>query len=135
MNLTIVFSQNFFLTLTDEIEKKKKLLRKLLKWANKNKIIVIFTMMHLKKIEKKTCRYHCQNLHYIICSSWDIEHNILKLVIWGHFFPSQLKLPKNQNSKKWNNLLEILSFYTCVAKITFIWRMVPEIRSETDRMF
>ena len=33
---------------------KNKLLKKLLKWANKNKIILIFTMLHfLKKIERK----------------------------------------------------------------------------------
>ena len=33
---------------------------------------------------------------------------------------------------KWNKLLEISSFYTCVPKITFIWGTVAEIRSETE---
>ena len=32
-------------------------------------------------------------------------------------------------------LLDILSFYTCVPKITIIWCTVPEIRSETDKLF
>ena len=51
----------------------------------------------------------------MIYSSWDIEQNILKLVILGHFFFALLlpKNPKNQNFGKWKNLLEISSFYTC----------------------
>ena len=32
-------------------------------------------------------------------------------------------------------MLKISSFYTCVPKITIIWCTVPEIRSETDRLF
>ena len=49
------------------------------------------------------------------------------------FFPLlPPKNPKNQDFKKCKNLLEI-SFYTCVPKITIIWRMVPEIWSATDR--
>ena len=45
--------------------------------------------------------------------------------------------PKNsihQNFKKWKHLLKI-SFYTCVPKIILIWCMVPEIQSETDKIF
>ena len=39
-------------------------MRKLLKWTNKKQIILIFTVLHLKKkIMKNTCRYHYQNLH------------------------------------------------------------------------
>ena len=66
----------------------------------------------------------------MICSSWDIEQNILK------FFAllSPLKSCKNQNFEKWQKLLEISSFYTCVPKITITWCIVPEIRSETDRI-
>ena len=45
------------------------------------------------------------------------------------------KNPKNQNFEKWKNLLEILSFYSCVPKIIIIWCMVPEIQSETDIIF
>ena len=87
--------------------------------AIKNKIILIFTMLHLKKIiiKKNTCRYHYQNLDDIIYSSWDIEQNILTLVILGHFLPFYpFKNPKNQNFEKRKNLLEISSFYTCVPK-------------------
>ena len=72
----------------------------------------------------------------MIYSSWDIEQNILKLVILGHFLPFYpLTYPKNQDFKKWKNLLEISSFYTCVPKITIIWCMVPEIWSATYRIF
>ena len=49
------------------------------------------------------------------------------------FYPP--KNPKNQNFEKWKNLLKISSFYTCAPKITIIWCTVPEIRSETDRIF
>ena len=44
------------------------------------------------------------------------------------------KNPKNQNfkkiktKKKKKKLLEILSFYTCVPKITIIWGTVPEVQ-------
>ena len=50
----------------------------------------------------------------MIYSSWDIEQNILKLVILGDFLPFYLpKKPKNEDFEKWKNLLEISSFYTC----------------------
>ena len=63
-------------------------------------------------------------------SSWEIEQNTLSLVILGHFLPFYpLKNPKNQNFEKWKKLLEISSFYT------IIWCTVPEIWSETDRIF
>ena len=49
----------------------------------------------LKNIKKNTCRYHYQNIDDIIYSSGDIEQNILKLVIIGHFLPFYpLKPPK-----------------------------------------
>ena len=43
--------------------------------------------------------------------------------------------PKNQSFGKWKKLLEISPFYTCVPKTTIIQGKVPEIRSETDRIF
>ena len=47
------------------------------------------------------CKYHYQNLNDIIYSSWDIEQNILKLVILGHFLPFYpLKTPKIKIFKK-----------------------------------
>ena len=45
------------------------------------------------------------------------------------------KNPKNQKFEKWKNLQEISSFYTYVPKITIVWSMVPEIQSETERIF
>ena len=71
----------------------------------------------------------------MIYSSWDIQQNIIKLVILGHFLPFYLhKNLRNQNFKKWKILLEI-SFYICAPKFTIIWCMVPEIWSETGRIF
>ena len=84
-------------------------------------MILMFTMLHLKNIyiKKNTCRYHYQNLDDMIYSSWDIEQNILRLVISGYYLPFYPpKNPKNQNFEKWKYLLEISSFYTCVPKIT-----------------
>ena len=96
--------------------KNKLLLKKLLSWANKNKIILTFTMLHFFKKYKNTCRYHYQNLDDMIYSSWDIKQNILKLVILGHFLPFYpLKTPKIRILKM-KNLLEISSFYTCIPK-------------------
>ena len=34
--------------------------------------------------------------------------------------------------KKWKNLLEISSFYTCVPKTTIMWDTVPKMQSETE---
>ena len=52
-------------------------------------------VIFFKKIKKNTCRYHYQNLDDMIYSSWDIEQNILKLVILGHFLSFYpLKNPK-----------------------------------------
>ena len=102
---------------TEKLFKKlfEKLFKKLLRWANKKQIILIFAMLHLKKKTKTkhTCRYHYQNLDGMICSSWDIEQNKLKLVILGHFLPFiPLKIPKIKILKKEK-----------------IWCTVPEIRT------
>ena len=63
-------------------------------------------MLHfLKKIKKNNCRYHYQNLDdmiYMIYSSWDIEQNILILVILGNILPfyphknPKIKILKNK---------------------------------------
>ena len=71
----------------------------------------------------------------MIYSSWDVEHDGLKLVILGHllhFYP--LKTQKFRMSEKWRRLLEISSFYTCAPKITIMWCTVFD-NSETDRIF
>ena len=72
----------------------------------------------------------------MIYSSWDIEPNILKLVILGYFLPFKTpKSPKNQNFETWKNLLEMSSFYTCVTKITIIRYKVPEYRVRLTEFF
>ena len=56
----------------------------------------------------------------------------------GHFLlfhATPLKIYKIKTLKKWKRHLEILSFYTCVPKITIIWCMLPEIWSVTDIIF
>ena len=87
--------QNFFFAFIDELE-KQIIIKKLLKWANKKQNnFNIYNVAFKKKIKKNTCRYHYQNLNDMIYSSWDIELNILKLVISGHFLPFYpLKTPK-----------------------------------------
>ena len=61
----------------------------------------------------------------------------LKLVFIGHVLPFYTPL-KPKKSEFWKNekkLLEISSFYTCVPKSTIVWGTVPEIQSDTDRIF
>ena len=63
-------------------------------------------MLYFKnKIKKNTCRYNYQNLDdmiYMTYSSWNIEQNILKLVILGHLLPfyphknPKIKILKNE---------------------------------------
>ena len=93
----------------------------------KNKIILIFTMLQCCIFLKK--KNHSENLDSMIYSSWDIEQNILKLVILGHFLLPfhPPKNPKNQISKKWKKLMEMSSFDTRVPKITIY--DVPKIRN------
>ena len=56
-------TQNFFLAFIDELE-KPIIIKKLLKRPIKNKIILIFTMLHFfLNIKKNTCRYHYKNLN------------------------------------------------------------------------
>ena len=109
-----------------------------MKWANKkqNNFNIYNAAFFLKKTKKNTCRYHYQNLNDIIYSSWDIEQNLIKLVILGHFLPFYpLKTPKIKILKNEKNLLVMSSFYTCTPKITITWCTVPEIESETGRIF
>ena len=129
--------QNFFLQFIDELEKQIIIKKKLLKWANKKQInFNIYNVAFFKEIKKNIYGYHYQNLDDTIYSSWDIKQNISKLVISGHFLPFYPpKNPKNQNFEKWKNLQEISSFYTCVPNIIIIRCTVPEIRSETSRIF
>ena len=132
-------TQNFCLTSIYELE--KQLLKKLLNWAYKK--CKNFNIYMLKKKEKRKttediiilhlCTY---NLDDMICSSWDIKYDRLNLVITGHFLPfPPLITWKTRIFKKLKKWLEISSFYTCVLKTMIIRSTVPEIQSETDRIF
>ena len=76
--------QNFSLAFIDEFE-KQVIIRKTVEVGQQKTIILIFTMLY----------FFYQNLDdmiYMIYSSWDIEQNILKLVILGHplpFYPNK----------------------------------------------
>ena len=112
------------------------IIKKLLTWANKKQNNFNIYNVALKKKQKK-------HLQISLSKSWWYDLQFLryraKHTEIGNFrsFFALLppKNPKNQNFEKWKNLLEISSFYTCVPKITIIWCMVPEIQSETDRIF
>ena len=74
----------------------------------------------------------------MIYSSWDIEQNILQLVILGHFLPfySPKKTPKIKILK--NEKICWRYHFTHVyqnSKTHNIWCTVSEIRRETDRIF
>ena len=111
----------------------------------KNITILIFTKSKkiIKKIKKNTWRYHCFIPVYQQSSWCDLQ--FLRYRVWqteignyGSFFvlyPPHLKTKKIRILKKWKKLLEISSFYTSVPKTTIIWGTVPEIWSETDRIF
>ena len=68
--------------------------------------------------------------------SWDIKHKRQDFCYFGLFFA--LLLPNNQQNQsfeKLKKLPEILSFYTVVPWMKFIWCMIPEICYVTDRIF
>ena len=74
----------------------------------KNKMIFnIHNAAFKKKKERKTpVHNHYRNLDDMIHSSWNIEQNILKLVILGQFLPFYPpKKTQNLNFEKWKNLL------------------------------
>ena len=110
-----------------------------MKWANKkwndfNICNVSFSFFFKKK--KNTFRYYHQNLSDMIYSSWDIEHDIMKLVILDHFLPFYSpKNTKNQNLKNEKICCRYHHFAQVYLKFTILWCTVPVIRSETDRIF
>ena len=77
------------------------------------------------------------NEDYVMHGSWYIRHN--RQEIFGRFFallpPPPLTIQKMKILKKWEKHLDIISFYTCVPKMTIIWCMVPEIWSVTNIFF
>ena len=91
--------------------------------TKKNKIILIFTMLHFFKKQRKTLGniiilHLCtKNLDDMIYGSWGKEQDGLELVILSYFLPFyNPKNPKIKILKKWKKLLEKSSFYTCIQK-------------------
>ena len=68
--------------------------------------------------------------HYDV---WFLRYKVQTTRLFVIFHPPNK--PKNQNFEKIGKRLEILSFYTCAARMTIIWCMVPEISSATDIIF
>ena len=89
--------------------KSKYLLKNYWSGSIKNKMILIFTMLHFKKMYQEkhqeiSLTVYQKSWWYINYSSCDIEHNRQKLVTLGHFLPFYPpKNPKNQNFEKWKN--------------------------------
>ena len=84
-----------------------------------------------------TCKIISQmctiNDNHMMLDSWDRECSRQFFVILDCFCP--LTTQKIKILKKLNRCLEILSFYTCVPKMTIIWCMIPEIWSVTNIIF
>ena len=126
--------------------KNNYLLKKLLKWANKKckNFNITKIKKNIKKIKKNTQRYDYFIPVYQQSSWYDLKFlryrvlDRLELVIMVHFlpfYPPPLKTQKIRILKEWKKLLEKSSFYTSVPKTRIIWGTVPEIRSETDKIF
>ena len=76
------------------------------------------------------------NQDHMLYGSWDVKckgKSFTSFCTFLLFDPSNN--PKNQNSEKIKQHLEILSFYTCVPQMTIISCMVLEISSMTNRIF
>ena len=116
--------------------KNNYLLRKLLKWANKKcKNFKINKVVFFLKNKENVLHLCTKNLDDIIYNSWDIGHDRLKLVILGHFLPFyQLKTWKSRILKKWKNLLQMSSFYTCVPKTTIVWAGWPSGLEKLEKL-
>ena len=95
------------------------------------------------KNEKSTWRYyHFTNVHHKwqsydvwFLGIWSMTDRFF-LSFWTDFCPfTLLTIRKIKILKNWNKHTEILSFYTYVPWMKFIWCMVLEILSVTDRFF
>ena len=71
----------------------------------------------------------------MIYSSWDVEHNILKLVILGHFLLFYQK--RTQKIKILKKLKHCWRYhhYSCVPKITIIWFTVSRYKMRQTELF
>ena len=121
-------SQNFFIAFTDELEKQifKYLLKKLLKWASKkNKIILIFTILHSFLKIKKTSGdiiilYHVPKILMIWSTVPETgkQRNRMKYIILGvfcsfHRTPPHSKNQENQNFEMMKILRDIIMLRMC----------------------
>ena len=107
----------------------------------KNVKILIFTILDFFKKNREKHLYKTpvlilctKNLDDMICSSWNIECDILKLVIMGHFLPFYHSAPtwKIRILKKWKELLEISSLYICTKNHNHkVWFLRYRVR-QTD---
>ena len=97
----------------------------------KNKIILIITILHLKKPPGDIIILHLctKNLHDL----WSTVCNRLKLVILGQFLPFYSPTnPKYQNFEKMERIAGDIIILLMCTKFTIIWCTVLEIRSETE---
>ena len=109
----------------ENLKKWKKCLEISSFYRSVPKIIIIWYI-------KNTCRYNYQNLDDTIYNSWDMEQNILKLVILDHFLPFYpTKTPKIKILKN-EKICWRYHHFTEVPKIMIIWYTVPEIWHVTD---
>ena len=114
-------THNFHLAFIDEPE--KQILKKLLKWANKKQIILIFTMLHFKK-KRKTPADIIIKILMIWSTVPEIHSKQTEIGKFRSFFALYPpKTPKNRNSQKWKNLLEISSW--CWDTDNFFWYFGP----------
>ena len=104
-------------------------------------------MYFFREKKKNTLRYHFFTTVYQ--KSWWYDLQLVRYRVWqqieiGNYGslltllpPSPLfqKPKETRILKKCKKLPETSSFYTYVLKTTIQWGMVPEIRSETDRIF
>ena len=76
------------------------------------------------------------NDNHMMYGSWDMKRDKQNfLSFWTLFCPfTPLTTQKIKILKNWKKHMKILSFYTCMAYMTIIWCMVPEIRSMADRI-
>ena len=118
--------------------KNKYLFKKVLKWANKKQNNFNIYNAALKKKKKINWWYHY--LTTVYQKSWWYDLQFLRYRVWQteisnfrpiHFWPFYPLTQKIKILKKWKKLLEILSFYTCLPKVTKTWCMVLETHSET----
>ena len=110
----------------------------------KNVRILVFKMLYLKKIKKKTLRYYYftpvyrkswwYDLQFLRYRAWQMEIGYYRsfFAFLHPFLPPFLKIQKIRILKKWKkNASDIIILHMCTKNHNHI-RTVPEIRSESD---